>query len=139
MISILKYPFITPYNYALSFVEDSILAQWLLNGRIAETVVVEPNNRTQVIIPSAQNRYLQSVTVSNQFPRVYIVNTTVGASVATNVPGANTVTSDVVATATATVASEVVTVTGVAEGTTVVRVYNANDILVGLIVVTVAA
>lgn len=139
MISILEYPFVTPYTYALSFLDDSFLVQWLANGRLAEKVVVQPTNNVQVVRPSAQNRYLESVTISNQFPRVYKVTVAVGSSMATNVPGATVATTDAAATATASVASEVVTVTGVAEGTTVVRVYNGNDVLVGLIVVTVTA
>jgi hypothetical protein len=139
MISILEYPFVTPYTYALSFLDDSFLVQWLVNGRLAEKVVVQPTNNVQVVRPSAQNRYLESVTISNQFPRVYKVTVVVGSSMAANVPGATVATTDTATTATASVASEVVTVTGVAEGTTVVRVYNGNDVLVGLIVVTVTA
>lgn len=140
MADILEYPFITPYYYATKYVKNSsMLVRWLLNGRLAENPVVVPKNYEQVIIPSAQNRYLQSVTITNKFPRVYTAEVAVGSTVTTAVPGASIVTSDADTIATATVSGEVVTTTGVAEGTTVIRVYNGSDILVGLIVVTVTA
>lgn len=139
MVSILQYPFITPYTFAISFIENnSILNEWLLNGRIAENPIVEPTNNDVVVQPSAKNRYLETVTVSNRFPRVYTVSVTVDGTVNVSVPGATVADSDDSTLVTATASNYVVNVTGVAAGTTVVRAYNSNDVLVGLIVVTVS-
>lgn len=64
-MDILEFPFITPFTYAASFSKNcgSPLQQWLVFGRIPENPVVKPNTSIQVVRPSAQNRYLQSVTV----------------------------------------------------------------------------
>ena len=38
--------------------------EWLLRGRLPETPVVTPSSSTQTVIPSAKNKYLQSVVVT---------------------------------------------------------------------------
>lgn len=139
MVSILQYPFITPYTFAISFIEnESILSEWLLNGRVAENPIVEPTNNTIVVQPSAKNRYLETVSVSNRFPRVYTTNIAVDSTVNISVPGATVADTDDSTLATATASNYVVSVKGVAAGTTVIRAYNSGDILVGLIVATVS-
>lgn len=65
MISILQFPFITPYFYTTQFLGSctSPLQQWFLFGKIAENPIVTPSTSVQVITPSGVNKYLQSVTV----------------------------------------------------------------------------
>ena len=142
MNSILEYQFITPYRICLDYVrcmgEYPVVFEWLLNGKIAENPVVEPSNSSQVVEPSGKNRYLQSVTVSAYSPAVYTVSVAVAGTSTFAITDAVTAVSDVAATATATVASGNVTVTGVAAGTTAVRVYDSSSTLIGIIVVTVA-
>lgn len=139
MNSILEYPFITPFSYASSFVrEASPLMKWLLNGRLAENIVVDSSNNTQVVRPTSQNKYLESVTVNRQMPRNYQVSTAITDVTTVSVPGAATAISETPAIATVTVSNSIVTITGVAAGTTTIRVYDVNSTLVGLIVVTVA-
>lgn len=64
MTDILQYRFITPYNYATSFINNaSPLTAWLVYGKLAENPIVEAATYDQVITPSGENRYLESVTV----------------------------------------------------------------------------
>lgn len=72
MVSILQYPFITPYShvqYAIginSCPHDALhspLFQWLLNGKVAENPVITPTDKQQIVRPSSVNRYLESVVV----------------------------------------------------------------------------
>lgn len=64
MTDILQYRFVTPYSYAASFInESSPLTAWLVFGKLAENPIVEATTYDQVITPSGENRYLESVTV----------------------------------------------------------------------------
>ena len=148
MISILQYPFVTPYYNAVyttrynachSDVIYSPLFQWLLNGKINENPVVQPTNVEQIIRPSGVNRNLETVTVRANNPKVYIRTLAVDGVSNIVIVGAATVTSDADTIATATLAGNNITVTGVAAGSTVVRVYDNTNALIGLIVVTVEA
>lgn len=139
MVSILQYPFVTPFTYAASFVENaSPLVKWYLNGKLGEQVQVKPSNKMQVIEPSSRNRFIQNVTVGSQDPKTFIKTLTVDSTLSINIPCAVSAVSDTVATATVTVANNIVTVTGVAAGTTTIRVYDYSaEKIIGLIVVTV--
>lgn len=64
MADILQYRFITPYNYAASFIYNtSPLTAWLVYGKLAENPIVEATTYDQAITPSGENRYLESVTI----------------------------------------------------------------------------
>lgn len=72
MVSVLQYPFLTPYGVATHIISAnahcndviySPLFQWLLNGKIAENPVVTPTAEKQIIRPTSVNRYLESVIV----------------------------------------------------------------------------
>ena len=65
MISVLQYPFVTPYTYTTQFLTGctSPLQQWLIYGKIPENPIVTPSSSVQVITASAANKYLKSVTV----------------------------------------------------------------------------
>jgi hypothetical protein len=63
---------LSPLNYSSitfgTFLRTSLcnippLMNWLAFGALPENPVVTPNTTTQVVIPSAENRFLQSVTV----------------------------------------------------------------------------
>lgn len=41
----------------------SPISRWLAFGKLPENPVITPNTTTQVVIPSAENKFLQSVTV----------------------------------------------------------------------------
>lgn len=60
-----NYKNITSLTFCNSLIkiEDPMIG-WLLNGKIAENVVVTPSSSTQVITASGPNRYLNSVTVT---------------------------------------------------------------------------
>ena len=65
MISVLQYPFVTPYTHTTQFLTGctSPLQRWLIYGRIPENPIVTPSSSVQVITASAANKYLKSVTV----------------------------------------------------------------------------
>ena len=148
MFNVLGYSQVRPYGYYLSAISykqekstlnSSPVYRWLMAGKIPESPIVTPTNVTQVITPSGVNRALQTVTVKGKFPAIYQVVVEVGQTASVGLDGAATATPETVATATATVANNIVTVTGVAAGITTVRVYNAADTLIGVIITTVKA
>lgn len=66
MISVIQYPFFNMQSNAIYTIGGcyfSPVVSWLLNGKIAENPVVTPSSTVQVVKPTAQNRFLQSVTV----------------------------------------------------------------------------
>ena len=141
MFNVLEYSHVRPYGYCLnaisykhekSTLNSSPVYRWLLAGKIPESPIVTPTNVTQVIA-------LQTVTVKGKFPATYQVIVEVGQTASVGLDGAATATPETVATATATVANNIVTITGVAAGITTVRVYNAAGTLIGVIITTVKA
>ena len=148
MFNVLEYSQVRPYGYCLnaisykrekSALNSSPVYRWLMAGKISESPIVTPTNVTQVITPSGVNRALQTVTVKGKFPATYQVVVEVGQIASVGLDGAATATPETVATATATVVNNIVTVTGVAAGITTVRVYNAAGTLIGVIITTVKA
>lgn len=111
----------------------------MLNGKIAENPVITPSSDTQVVEPSGVNRYLQSVVVNGVVPVTKIISISGANSYTTAVAQANSVISETTSIATATITNSVITITGVAAGTTTVRCYDSAENLVGLIVVTVTS
>lgn len=65
MLSPLNFPCIT-YGVLLrnNFCTLSPVVRWLAFGKLPENPVVTPSTTTQVIVPSAENKFLQSVTVN---------------------------------------------------------------------------
>jgi hypothetical protein len=64
MLSPLNFPCIT-YGALLknNFCTLNPVVSWLAFGKLPENPVVTPSSTVQVIIPSAENKFLQSVTV----------------------------------------------------------------------------
>lgn len=148
MFNVLEYSHVRPYGYCLSAISykreksalnSSPVYRWLMAGKVPESPIVTPTNVTQVITPSGANRALQTVTVKGKFPATYQVVVEVGQTASVGLDGAATATPETVATATATVANNIVTITGVAAGITTVRVYNAAGTLIGVVITTVKA
>ena len=66
MISVVQFPFFNAYSNVLYNIRGcsfSPVMMWLLNGKIAENPVVTPSTSVQIVTPSANNRYLESVKV----------------------------------------------------------------------------
>jgi hypothetical protein len=66
MLSFTAYPNVT-YGFILrsNFCGNvNPLVNWLAFGKLPENPVVTPSSSTQVIRPSAENRFLESVTVN---------------------------------------------------------------------------
>lgn len=148
MFNVLEYSRVRSYGYCLgtigygqkkSALNSSPVYCWLLAGKIPESPIITPTNVTQVITPSGVNRTLQTVTVKGKFPATYQVTIEVGKVASVGLDGAATATPETATTATATVANDIVTVTGVAAGITTVRIYNAAGTLIGVIITTVKA
>jgi hypothetical protein len=59
------YPNLTFGTFLRSNLSDvNPLIGWLAFGKLPENPIVTPNTTTQVIVPSGENRFLQSVTVN---------------------------------------------------------------------------
>lgn len=74
-----------------------------------------------------------------KIPATYQITIAVGGTASIGLDGVITATPETTATATATVANGIVTVSGVAAGITAIRLYNANDALIGIIIATIKA
>lgn len=140
-MDILSIPFVTPYTYAKTFcggIRSNPTYDWLLWGKLPEDVVVNPSADTQVISASGVNKYLQSVTINPIIPISGTVTLAAAATATYTIKDAVTVVSSTPAAATAAITNGVVTITGVAAGTSTVTVEDINGDLLATIVVTVA-
>lgn len=69
MFNTLIYPGFNSEALVLSMIGEPIqgignpVFEWLLRGRLPENPVVTPNGDTQVVVASAKNKYIESVTV----------------------------------------------------------------------------
>lgn len=69
MVQVGQFPNFSPLSLVEYMVMPGLNAcnnpvfNWLTFGRIPENPVITPNGNTQVVYPSAKNRYIQSVTV----------------------------------------------------------------------------
>jgi hypothetical protein len=69
MINTLHYPYFTNdalvreiIGYGVSSCDNPVF-NWLINGRLPETRIVTPSDTTQIVTPSAKNKYLESVVI----------------------------------------------------------------------------
>jgi hypothetical protein len=111
----------------------------ILNTPIQENPVITPSNNTTVVRPSMIGRTLGTVTVLNQTPLYFTVNITGTASDSVSVKNASTAVSSDTAVATVTVSGTNVVITGVAAGTSVISVFDAEKNLLASIYTTVVA
>jgi hypothetical protein len=111
----------------------------LINNPIQENPIIAPSNNTTVVSPSMINRTLGSVTVLAQTPLYYTATIAGTGSEAITVNNADTAVSSDTAVATVAVSGNNVVITGVAAGTSIVSVFNANKDLIATIYTTVVA
>lgn len=140
-MDILRIPYITPLSYMSNFctaMPNNSLYNWLIWGRIAENPVVTPTMREQVIMPSAKNRYLNSVTIVKNAVVNSTITIEVGAEATYTFAEAKTLTNTSDNIATATLADGVLTILGVVAGSTTITLKDSNNDTVATIEVTVA-
>lgn len=141
--SVLQYPFIVGdtfvrMTYDNTGVLQTPLYQWLIYGKLPVAKSVSPTYSTQNITSEGINRYLSNVTIS-RIPIVVSTATLAASATATyTFDSAYSVTSSDTAVATAIISSGVVTITGVAAGTSVINILDVNSNVIATITITVA-
>lgn len=139
--SCLQYKNVTTESYSKGFCKDvtgTLAFNWMLNGQLGQAVQVVPTYFQQVVKASSKNRYLTSVTVAAIPALTGTINLAAAATAALTIPGAYSVSSSNTAYATATVANQVVTITGVAAGTATITVLDRNKKTAAVLTITVA-
>ena len=60
-----EYQLLNTETYAKSFCSNCLpsVGNWLLNGKLPETITVKPSTSVQVVTATAKNRYLDKVVV----------------------------------------------------------------------------
>ena len=111
---------------------------WLYFGKLPISQYVNPSYANQNITSGQINRYLTNVYVSRIPVVTSNITLAVGAVATYSFTGANSVITSSAATATATIASGVVTITGVAAGTSTVTISDISGNVIATITVTVA-
>jgi uncharacterized protein YjdB len=144
MFYVLQYPNFTAYDYAArfanrdGFVTSNPVFNWLIFGKLPESQTVEPAYFDEYFRANGQNRYISEFTVKAIPVNNLTADIAVGGTITITNPVIVSVTSSDEAVATASVVNGVVTITGVAAGTTTVTVKDrANDNMY-VITVTVA-
>jgi hypothetical protein len=144
MFYVLQYPNFTAYDYAVRFAnrDDAVTSNpvfnWLIFGKLPESIVADPAYADEYFRPNAQNRYISEFTVRAIPVNTLTADLAVGGAMTITNPLITTATTADAAIATATVVSGVATITGVAAGTTTITLKDrANDNMY-IITVTVA-
>ncbi len=141
--SVLQYRFIDTEFLSKSLCNcdgtlNSPLYNWLLFGQLPTNTTAAPTYSAQTITANGKNRYLASVNIS-RIPVVVISAALAVAATATfTFDGAYAVTSSNTGYATAAISNGVVTVTGVAAGTSVITITDISSNVIATITVTVA-
>lgn len=141
MIDVLNVRSFTSEDYALSFcteVRDNVVQNWLLFGQLPENPVATPTAEIIHITPSAKNRYLQSVTMLAVPALVSAATIAVGATATYTLNQAKYVEVSDTTVATVTLTDEVLSITGVAAGSTIITIKNANKDTIATITITVS-
>lgn len=139
--SCLQYKNVNSESYSKSFCKDvtgTLAFNWMLNGQFGQNVQILPTYFQQVVKASSKNRYLASVTVAAIPALRGTIPLAAAAEATLTIPGAYSVSSSNTAYATATVASQVVTITGVAAGTATITVLDRNNKTAAVLTITVA-
>ena len=139
--SCLQYKNVNAESYSKAFCKDAtgtLAFNWMLNGQLGQNVQSLPTYFQQVVKASSKNRYLASVTVAAIPALRGTIPLATAAEATLTIPGAYSVSSSNTAYATATVASQVVTITGVAAGTATITVLDRNNKTAAVLTITVA-
>lgn len=140
-MDILKIPYTTPSILVDSFcstIKNTPIYNWLMWGRIAENPVITPSMQTQEVMPSAKNRYLNSVKVLKNAVIESTVTLEVGAEASYTFAAAKSLTLTDETVATVTLEDGVVNILGVVAGSTVITVKDSNNDTIATINVTIA-
>ena len=139
--SCLQYKNVNSESYSKAFCKDAtgtLAFNWMLNGQLGQNVQILPTYFQQVVKASSKNRYLASVMVAAIPALRGTIPLAAAAEATLTIPGAYSVSSSNTAYATATVASQVVTITGVAAGTATITVLDRNNKTAAVLTITVA-
>lgn len=144
MTSILQYPLISgPYFTinkcaASDVVRSSVVYNWILFGKIAESGYAVPKYEAVFTTPSGKNRYLTDVVTAPIPASSMTAELAVAGVITFTVPLSATVVSSDPAVATATITNGTTTITGVAAGTATVTISDERGTTVSTVVVTIA-
>ena len=136
MAYVLQFPTFTQYEQTVSicdrsgYISRSPIFAWMMYGKLPETTTVVPSRVDQSIIPSAKNRYLEEVIVKGIAEVTQDVTLAVGATLTITSIGVGSVTSSNTSITTGIYADNLITITAVAAGSAVIKVFDtANDLM----------
>jgi hypothetical protein len=144
MFYVLQYPNFTAYDYAARFanrddaVSSNPVFNWLIFGKLPESITADPAYYDEYFRPNGQNRYISEFVVKAIPVNTLTADIAVGGTVTVTNPVITTATSGDDAVATVTVVNGVATVTGVAAGTTTITIKDRSNDSMYVITVTVA-
>lgn len=144
MFYVLQYPSFTTFDLVVNTcdrdgcIKNSQLYNWMMFGKLPQSVNVTPSYAQQFLTADGYNRYIQNVEVNPIPPSISTVSLATSATMTLTAKQMAKATSSNTAYATATVSGETLTITGVAAGTAVVTVYNKDNDVMFTITVTVA-
>lgn len=144
MFYVLQYPNFTTERLAKDMCDtDGCISQsqvfnWLLYGKLPESITVQPAYQTVYVRPDGLNRYISDITVSPIPPFTATVQLAVGGVLEVTIPGEGSATVTDPAIATENFADGKLTITGVSAGTVTVTVIDTFSNTMGTIEVTVA-
>jgi hypothetical protein len=144
MFYVLQYPNFTAYDYAARFanrdgaVTSNPVFNWLIFGKLPESQTVDPAYYDEYFRANGQNRYISEFTVKAIPTNTLTADLAVGGVMTITNPTSITAITTDPAVATATIASGVTTITGVAAGTATVTIKDRSNDNMYVITVTVA-
>lgn len=136
MFYVLQYPSFTAFDLVLNTcdrdgtIKNSQLYNWMMFGKLPQSVNVTPTYAQQLLTADGLNRYIQNVEVNPIPAAVSTVSLATSAKLTLTVKQIASAISSNTAYATATVSGDTLTITGVAAGTATITVYNKdNDVM----------
>lgn len=144
MFYVLQYPSFTAFDLVMSTcdrdgtIKSSQLYNWMMFGKLPESINVTPTYAQQFLTADGANRYIQNVEVNPIPAAVSTVSLAASATLTLTAKQMDSATSSNTAYATATVSGETLTITGVAAGTATITVYNKDKDVMFTFTVTVA-
>lgn len=144
MFYVLQYPNFTTERLAKDMCDmDGCISQsqvfnWLLYGKLPESIAIQPTYQTEYVRPDGLNRYISDVTVLPIPPFSSTVQLAVGGVMEVTIPGEGSATTTDPAIATENFVDGKLTITGVAAGTATITAIDKFSNVMGTIAVTVA-
>lgn len=144
MFYVLQYPSFTAFDLVMNTcdrdgtIKNSQLYNWMMFGKLPESINVTPSYAQQFLTANGANRYIEDVEVNPIPPTTGSVTLAANAVLTLATKQAASATSSNTAYATVSVANEVITITGVAAGTATITVKNKDNDTMYTITVTVS-